>query len=248
MRSTRPPALDDDPAALEAIWEALEPDQGSAAPRIRAVMITSVDGTATVDGRSGGLGTPTDRLVYDAMRARADLVLVGSATALTEGYGPARVAPAWADRRDRPAPPVLVLTRSLSDEVIDLCAGTGGAVRVAAAHGTDPDRLASARARGVTVHVLDPGPTGAAIRALAARLHADEVTCEGGPRLLGSLLAEGAVDELVLSRAPEIILGGDASLLAAGAGPARVPMRVATAFTCPRGGLYTRWVVGERRS
>jgi riboflavin biosynthesis pyrimidine reductase len=245
--STRPPALDDDPAALDAIWTALRPDRPTDAPMIRAVMISSVDGTTTVDGRSGALGTPTDRLVYDAMRARADLVLVGSGTALAERYGPAEVSPVWADRRTGPAPTVLVLTRSLPDQLIDLCADTDDRVRIAAAHEVDGQRVEAARARGVTVYVLDPGPTGAAVRALASRLHAGEVDFEGGPRLLGTLLTEGAVDDLVLSVAPEVIVGGDDSTLAPGdgSGSTRVPMRVVSAFSCPRGGLYTRWAIGE---
>lgn len=244
MRSTRPLELGDDPAALGSIWQALEPDPGLAPPLIRAVMISSIDGTTTVDGRSGGLGTPTDRLVYDAMRARADLVLVGSGTALAEGYGPAEVSPVWADRRSGPAPVVVVLTRSLPDRLIDHCAGTGDRVRIAAAHDVGAHRLAAARARGISVHVLDPGPLGASIRCLAVELDADEVDFEGGPQLLGTLLADGAVDELILSLAPEVIVGGDDFPLASGPHPTRVPMRVAAAFTCPRGGLYTRWVVG----
>lgn len=245
--STRPPAIGDDPASLDAIWAALRPESPTAAPVIRAVMIASVDGTTTVDGRSGGLGTPTDRLVYDAMRARADLVLVGSGTAVAEDYGPAEVSPVWADRRTGPAPIILVLTRSLPDELIDLCADTDDRMQIAAAHETDPRLVGVARARGVTVHVLDPGPTGAAVRALASRLHAAEVDFEGGPRLLGELLAEGAVDDLVLSVAPEAIVGGDDSTLTPGHehGYTRVPMRVVSAFSCPLGGLYTRWVVGE---
>ncbi|WP_291084791.1 dihydrofolate reductase family protein [Dietzia sp. UBA5065] len=247
MRSTRPPVLDDDPEALDAIWTALEPDPALVPPLIRAVMISSLDGTTTVDGRSGGLGTPTDRLVYTAMRARADLVLVGSGTALAEGYGPAETSPVWADRRPGPPPVVLVLTRTLPDALVEHCAGSGDRVRIAAAHGVDVDRVRAARDRGVTVHVLGPGPTGAAIRSLAAHLHADEVDLEGGPRLLGALLAEGAVDELVLSLAPEVIVGGEDSPLATGPATTRVPMRVAAAFSCPRGGLYTRWVVGGRR-
>jgi riboflavin biosynthesis pyrimidine reductase len=246
VRSTRPPVLDGDPEALDAIWAALEPDPGPAPPLLRAVMISSVDGTTTVDGRSGGLGTATDRLVYSAMRARADLVVVGSGTALAEGYGPAEVSPVWAGRRTGPGPVVLVLTGTLRDALIDLCAGTGDRVRIVAAHGVGTDRVESARQRGVTVHVLEPGPTGAALRSLAARLGADEVDVEGGPGLLGALLAEGEIDELVLSLAPEVIVGGEDSPLATGPGTTRVPMRVAAAFSCPDGGLYTRWLVDGR--
>jgi riboflavin biosynthesis pyrimidine reductase len=244
VRSTRPPVVDDDPAALDLIWTALEPEPTAVTPLIRAVMISSVDGTTTIDGRSAGLGTPTDKLVYDAMRARADIILVGSGTAITEGYGPARVSPVWADRRTGPAPLIMVLTRELSDRLVDHAAGAGDRVHIAAAHGVSARRVEAARERGVTVHLLDPGPTGAAVRSLASRLGADEVDLEGGPRLLGSLLLEGAVDELVLSLAPEVIIGGETSTLTSGPGRARVPMRVVSAFTCPRGGLYTRWVAG----
>lgn len=243
MHMTRPTVIDDDPAALEALWAALDPEPGLPVPCIRAVMISSVDGTTTVDGRSGGLGTPTDRLVYDAMRARADLILVGSGTVLAEGYGPARTAAVWADRRPGPPPVVLVFTRALGDALIEHCADAGDGLQVVAAHGVPGDRLEAARERGVTVHVLDPGPLRTSVRSLATHFGASEVTFEGGPQLLGTLLFEGAIDELVLSVAPEIIVGGDDSRLAVGTDATRVPLRVAAAFTCPRGGLYTRWVV-----
>lgn len=138
---------------------------------------------------------------------------------------------------------VLVFTRTLSHALIEHCARAGEGLQVVAAHGVPGDRLEAARGQGVTVHVLDPGPLGASVRSLATHFGASEVTLEGGPRLLATFLREGAVDELVLSVAPEIIIGGDDSALAEGSGATRVPLRVASAFTCPRGGLYTRWVV-----
>ncbi|KAA0919609.1 dihydrofolate reductase family protein [Dietzia sp. ANT_WB102] len=245
MHTTRLTVLDDDPASLDTLWAALDPEPGLAVPCIRAVMISSVDGTTTVDGHSGGLGTPTDKLVYDAMRARADLILVGSGTVLAEDYGPARTSAVWADRRPGPPPVVLVLSRNLSDAVIEHCARTGNGLQVLAAHGVPADRLEEAREQGVTVHVLDPGPLRSSIRSIASHFGANEVAFEGGPRLLGALLREGAIDELILSVAPELIVGGDDSSLATGPVITRVPMRVAAAFTCPRGGLYTRWVISR---
>lgn len=245
MHQTRLTVLDDDPAALDRLWDALAPEPGRRAPRIRAVMISSIDGTISVGGRSGGLGTPTDGLVYHAMRARADLVVVGSGTALAEGYGAAHVIDAWAGRRSGPPPLVLILTRTLPDALIALCADAGDGVRVAAAQDISPARVDAARRRGVTVHVLEAGPTCTAVRTLATELGATEVSLEGGPKVLGEFLAQGEVDELILSVAPEVIIGGDEARLASGSGPLRVPMRVAAAFTCPRGGLYTRWVIKE---
>lgn len=247
MRSTSPPVLGSNQAALDSIWEALSPESTGNEPVIRAVMISSIDGTTTVDGRSGGLGTPTDHLVFHAMRARADIVLVGSGTALAEGYGPAKISSAWQDRRSGPAPIVLLLSQSLSDVVIDHCVQAGPGLGIVAAHDADPERVRFAEERGVRVHVLNQQPIGDAVRTMAAGLGAREITFEGGPKILSTFLESGAVDELVLSLAPEVILRGDSSgLVPAGSGPvARVPMKVASVFTGPDGGLYTRWIVGH---
>lgn len=247
MHTTEPVVLDHDPAALEVLWQALEPESHGPTVSIRAVMLASVDGTTTVDGRSGGLGTPTDRLVYDAMRARADVILVGSGTALEEGYGPARIAEVWSGRRDSPAPPVIVLTRSLPDRLIEHCVKAGDGVQIAAAAHTPPERIAAAREVGVTVHVMRNGEYAESLRALLTDLGVGAVTFEGGPRLLGEFLTARLVDELVLSVAPEIIVGARGPGLVIGGEEKRIPMRVASAFSCPRGGLYTRWVVDDER-
>lgn len=262
VHTTRPAVLDDSPAALDALWDALalEPGEGAArghavrshaarnhAIRIRAVMIASVDGTTTVDGLSGGLGTPTDRLVYDAMRARADVVLVGSGTALQESYGAAAVGRTWAHRRQRPAPPVVILSQTVPDELIELCLEGGDGMQIAAAATTPDKRVQAARQAGLSVHVMERGPYADGVRTMLAGLGAGEVAFEGGPHLLSEFLAHGLVDELILSVAPEIIVGGHGPGLTVsnGSSPQRIPARLAAAFSCPEGGLYTRWVVGD---
>src|SRR5262245_27608770 len=45
---------------------------------VRANMIPSVDGAADLAGRSGGLGGPADRQLFQVLRALADVVLVGA--------------------------------------------------------------------------------------------------------------------------------------------------------------------------
>ncbi|NLD85935.1 MAG: hypothetical protein GX636_08505 [Actinomycetales bacterium] len=244
MPTTRPAILDEDPAGRDQLWQALTPESDGPQVRVRAVMIASIDGSTTVDGRSGGLGTPTDKLVYDAMRARADVVMVGSGTALAEGYGDATISADWADRRSRPAPPVLVLTRTLPTELVDLGARARGGIQIAATTSTPPSRIDAARDAGVTVHVLDDASYSNSLLGLLAGLGAGEVAFEGGPNLLGRFLTEGLVHELILSIAPEIIVGGHGPGLVPGdgSGAHRIPMRVANVFSCPRGGLYTRWV------
>jgi riboflavin biosynthesis pyrimidine reductase len=84
-------------------------------PRVAAVMIASIDGQATVAGRSRGLGHPVDRALMRALRASADAVLVGAATVRAERYArlfdaedvAARVAAGLSER-----PPLVVATRS----------------------------------------------------------------------------------------------------------------------------------------
>src|SRR5699024_5643935 len=85
------------------------------------------------------------------------------------------------------------------------------------------------------------------VRTLMRSLGAGEVDLEGGPEVLGGLLATGGVDELILTLSPTVALGGDATRLVSSgvAGTERVRVRVADAFTAPDGGLYTRWVVRE---
>src|SRR4051812_38960576 len=55
---------------------------------LRVNFIASVDGTISVQGRSGGLGSEGDRRVFRMLRALADAVLVGAGTAAAEGYRP----------------------------------------------------------------------------------------------------------------------------------------------------------------
>ena len=63
---------------------------GPGRPWVLANMIASVDGSAALDGRSGGLGGPADRQVFHLLRALADVVLAGAETVRVERYRPIR--------------------------------------------------------------------------------------------------------------------------------------------------------------
>ena len=79
---------------------------------LRVNFVSSLDGAATRDGRSGGLGDDADHRVFDLLRRPADVVLVGAGTVRTEGYGAMTLddaAVAW--RRERGLPPQPVLAR-----------------------------------------------------------------------------------------------------------------------------------------
>src|ERR1700726_790188 len=85
-------------------------------PALRANMIARVDGAASAERRSGGLGGRADKTVFSALRSLADVVLVGSGTMRAERYGPVRLDDAARARRNRwgiaPVPPIAVVTAS----------------------------------------------------------------------------------------------------------------------------------------
>src|SRR3954447_20445869 len=86
MRRLLPGAGGEAPAlSADELVEAYRLPPGRA---LRGNFIPSLDGAVAVDGRSGGLGTPGDRQVFTALRALADVVLVGHGTAAAEGYRP----------------------------------------------------------------------------------------------------------------------------------------------------------------
>ncbi|HEY9242183.1 MAG TPA: dihydrofolate reductase family protein, partial [Streptosporangiaceae bacterium] len=77
MRQIYPPGRDGQPPDLAALYAyPAGPDRAW----MRANMIESVDGAATVDGLSGGLSGPADREVFGVLRALADVILVGAGT------------------------------------------------------------------------------------------------------------------------------------------------------------------------
>ena len=88
-------------------------------PRWVAVnFVSSTDGAITVEGRSAGLSTPADRIVYRLGNDLADVVLVGAGTAMAEGFEGMRPDENTAARRRRfglaPVAPVAVVTKGRS--------------------------------------------------------------------------------------------------------------------------------------
>lgn len=195
---------------------------------VRANMIASVDGAASLDGRSGGLSGTADRLVFSLLRALADVILVGAGTARSEGYGPARpagAAPWWQElRAGRTAvPPIAVVTRLLTLDLsapLVTAAPPDARTIVITTSAAPADRRTAATAAGADVVVAgdDGVDMRAAVGALAALGHWRLLT-EGGPRLLGELAASGLLDELCLTVSP-VLAGGTGRRIvdAAGAG------------------------------
>jgi riboflavin biosynthesis pyrimidine reductase len=220
---------------------------------VRAGFIASLDGAVELDGRSGSLGGDDDHRVFVTLRALCDVILVGSNTAQTENYGPAKLsADRQARRRARgqsALPPIAVVSATASlDPAARLFVGDGAG----AAEAPRPLVLCSARAPKQRRQVLAEVATviecgdehvepGLALAALAER-GLRTVLCEGGPTLAGVLINAHLLDELCLTQAM-ILAGPQHQLLAAGA-PFVEPLRLRLGHLILGDGvLLGRWEV-----
>lgn len=201
----------DDP--LAPYWEVdRQPIDGR--PWVLANMVCGLDGSTAIDGRVGALSSPVDRKLFVDLRSVADVVLVGAETVRRERYGPVRLPAGRRGAREQagrsPLPRLGIVSRSLDLDVDGsaFAAEDGGTPPIVVTCEASP---ADARRRleGITDVVVagtDRVEPELALRALAALGHG-VVLCEGGPSLLGDLLAHEVVDELCLTLAP--VLGGD---------------------------------------
>ncbi|MFD4788137.1 pyrimidine reductase family protein [Streptomyces sp. NPDC058459] len=207
---------------------------GDGGPRawLRANMVSTLDGAAQHDGRSQPISCPADMRVFGTLRALADVVLVGAETVRQEGYRPARARAEFARAREAagqgPAAAVAVVSGGL-DLDFSLPLYTSPLVPTVVLTGTDApaDRVAAAERAGARVIVAGEGRRVDPVRAvdaLAGLGYTRQLT-EGGPRLLGQLVAAGVLDELCLTLSP-MLTAGDAQRIAGGPAVA-VPSRFA---------------------
>lgn len=214
-------------------------------PWVVVGMVSSLDGATAVAGRSGALGGPADRVVFRAVRAVADVILVAAGTVRTERYRPVRLADeALAARaaagRDG-LPRLAVVTASL-DVDLERLAADGARPIVYTTTDVDPGRRAAAEA---VADVRVAGTARVDVRRVLADLRADGaavVVCEGGPSLNGALVDADVVDEWCLTLAPAVA-GGDSSRLVAGAAALATPRPLVLAQLLSADGvLFGRWV------
>ena len=210
MRQLYPGGFALDDAAIAALYG--YPHLGVPPARwLRANMVASMDGAATVEGRSGGLSNESDQQVFALLRAHADVILDGAGTARAEGYGPVRPESEglrWAWLRDGrpPSPPIAVVTRAFDlDLGSALFADAPPHARtiIITTESAPPDRRAAA-ARTAEVIVAGEASVDlkAAVDSLAERGH-QRISCEGGPHLLAQLAGAGLLDELCLTIGPQ---------------------------------------------
>jgi riboflavin biosynthesis pyrimidine reductase len=193
-------------------------------PHLLLNMISTVDGRATLGGRSGPISDAADRALFHGLRAAVDAVLVGAGTVRTERYGRIIADPATRAlrrRRGHSEEPLacIVSGRLAFDEEIPLLAEPQASVVMLTAS------AASLPASGAQVDYVRTARDGhldlrAGLMELRERFAIGTVLCEGGPHLCEQLFAAGLVDELFLSLSPKLAggepAGGEALRIIAG--------------------------------
>ncbi|RNL80498.1 pyrimidine reductase family protein [Nocardioides marmorisolisilvae] len=164
-------------------------------PWLRVNMVSTLDGAANGEsGKSGSINNEVDKLVFHALRAQCDAVLVGAGTARTENY------------REAAVPLVLVSHQGQVPE--QLAGATPGKVLMATC-ASSPGLDAAREVLGAD-HVIVAGDSQVdlvAVKAALAERGLGNVLSEGGPSLLRDLLGSGAADELTLTWVPRVIGG-----------------------------------------
>ncbi|WP_034659139.1 MULTISPECIES: dihydrofolate reductase family protein [unclassified Corynebacterium] len=174
---------------------------------LRAIMASTLSGSATINNRSKEMGNKTDGQLLTALRDWADAVLVGGNTVRSENYFGVRKSL----KDDRPAP-MVVPSRSLKYDVttqfftnfytapiflvpdihyfqlrnsgvVQQIIATGAEV-IDAGEGTMQDYLRVLRQRGF-----------------------QRILCEGGPGMIGQLVHIDAIDQMYLTLDPHLSTG-----------------------------------------
>jgi len=190
-------------------------------PWVTGIMVSSLDGRATLGGTSRALGGPSDLALLVALRRRADALIVGPSTVRAEGYGRLPCPAVLVSRSfDLPweaglfaAPAQRVLVYTLAQQAPPEVAADVDVVPIVEL----ADVLTDLRGRGV-----------------------ERLLCEGGPTLNRALLADGLLDELFLTLAPVVAGDEGAPEIIAPGEPARLALR---SVAIDDGELYLRYSV-----
>ena len=189
-------------------------------PWVFANMVSTADGAGAFAGVTAPISSPADKQVFSLLRALADVILVGAATVRAERYGPARTPERYQRERvargQAPFPAIAVCSGSLQlDWGSPFFTEPKARPLVLTMEAAPADaRERAAEVADVVIAGEEQVDLGDALRQLRERGH-ELVLTEGGPTMLGELIAAGALDELCLALSP-LVAGGDAPRIVTG--------------------------------
>jgi riboflavin-specific deaminase-like protein len=221
-----------DPAEISIADQVAGLDLVSLAHPERPYLITNfavtLDGRATIHGRSGPIGSDSDTRMLVALRTRVDAVMIGAGTMRAERYGRVVGDPAKREQRERdglPHDPLMVIVSGRLDLPWDAPLFTEGSGEVLVFTASDAEPPDTATPIRVERHdgMVD-------LTRAMAHLRTEEgvraLLCEGGPRIHSQLIEAGLADELFVTHAAKLA-GGDGPGLVVGLPEAERPLEPA---------------------
>jgi riboflavin biosynthesis pyrimidine reductase len=204
---------DPGPTSVSEQLESYRPEEEAPEdrPLVGMNFVATVDGRATIAGRSGPIGSDTDTAMLVGLRSRFEAVMIGAGTMRAERYGPMK--------------PLLVLVSGRLDLPWDapIFTADGGEALIFTASEAEPPETAA------TVEVVrHEGAVNLreALRHLRQERGIRALLSEGGPLLHAQMQADGLVDDLFLTVAPKLS-GGEAPRILEGSVPDVVGLELA---------------------
>jgi riboflavin-specific deaminase-like protein len=190
---------------------------GQERPYVITNFVLTLDGRATIAGRSAPIGSGADTAMLLGLRTRVDAVMIGAGTMRAERYGRPVGDPARRERREREGlsgDPLMILVSGRLDLPWDapLFTEGGGRILICTASETDPPETQTEVLVNRSEGMVDLGE---ALRRLRAEHGVRALLCEGGPHLHAQLIDAGLVDELFVTHAPKLA-GGEGPHLVEG--------------------------------
>jgi riboflavin-specific deaminase-like protein len=179
-------------------------------PLVAMNFAATVDGRATIEGKSGPIGSNTDTAMLAGLRGRFDAVMIGAGTMRAERYDRLVAKQETRERRQRdglPPEPLLVLVSGRLDLPWDApLFEEGGEVLIFTSSEAEPPETAAdidlIRHEGA-VNFRE------ALRHLRRERGVRALLSEGGPHVHAQMQADRLVDDLFLTIAPKLT-GGEA--------------------------------------
>jgi riboflavin biosynthesis pyrimidine reductase len=220
------------PPELATLYGPLRMPSHPGRPAIIGNFVTTLDGVVSlnVPGKSGGGPisgeNPHDRMTMGLLRAVADAVVVGAGTLRAvprHRWTAAHASPAFADAYQslrtslgKADPPLNVIVTARGDIDLDLPVFQSGEVPVLVVTTTEGAQRIGDRGLPRSTRIAAvPGSgrlgTEAILRAVRHAHPSAVILIEGGPQLMGDFFAQGCLDDLYLTLAPQVA-GRDGSV------------------------------------
>lgn len=216
-------------------------------PYVIMNMVSSLDGKTSVDGKSGSIGTKTDRETMRVLRSKADAVMVGAGTLRAEKVS------LTSEGRRSPEPLAILATGSLDLPMENLLhASKENTVILAPEDAAEEKKtLLSKRARILTPPSDKNGTIDfeKALGELKSSFGVNTLLLEGGPGLNHALVSRGLVCEIFLTLSPKL-LGGNAratGILAGERQETTASPELLSVHKGPEGELFLRYALEESR-